>query len=76
LRQWIENDVKPSFNMRILPVDLHVAIRCASLHVPDRRPERDALIAATALTHQMAVVTRNTRDFARTGVRLVNPWDF
>ncbi len=76
LRHWIESDVKPSFNTRILPVDQHVALQCAALHVPNRKPERDALIAATALTHQMSVATRNTRDFAGTGVRLINPWEF
>jgi hypothetical protein len=42
--------------------------------VPDRQGERDALIAATALVHGMAVVTRNVADFTATGVALVNPW--
>jgi toxin FitB len=45
------------------------------MHVPDPRPERDVLIAATALTHNLAVVTRNTSDFEPLGVPLVNPWD-
>ena len=58
-----------------LPVDTAVARRCARLHVPDMRSERDALIAATALTHCMTVVTRNTADFAPTGVPLINPWE-
>jgi toxin FitB len=44
------------------------------LHVPDPRPERDALIAATALVHGMTVVTRNVADFAPMGVALLNPW--
>ena len=48
--------------------------RCAALHVPDPRAERDALIAATALVHGMAVATRNTADFAATGVALIDPW--
>jgi toxin FitB len=43
--------------------------------VPDRRGERDALIAATALVHGMAVVTRNVADFKPTGVPLINPWE-
>jgi predicted nucleic acid-binding protein len=42
--------------------------------VPNPRPERDALIAATALVHRITVVTRNTSDFASTGVQLLNPW--
>ena len=75
LRAWIQDSVLPAFAGRILPVDTDVAIRCAALHVPDPRPDRDALIAATALVHAMTVVTRNTADFAPTGVRLLNPWD-
>jgi predicted nucleic acid-binding protein len=43
-------------------------------NVPNPRPERDALIAATALVHRITVVTRNTSDFASTGVQLLNPW--
>jgi hypothetical protein len=63
-----------AFGGRILPVDAVVAIRGAGLHPPDPRSERDALIAATALTHGMTVVTRNTADFEATGVALLNPW--
>jgi predicted nucleic acid-binding protein len=55
-------------------LDTNVALRCARLHVPNRRGERDALIAATALVHGMAVVTRNVADFAPTGVSIINPW--
>jgi len=52
-----------------------LAQRCARLHVPDRRSdERNALIAATALVHGMAVVTRNVADFQPTGVSVVDPW--
>ena len=75
LRHWLGTHVFPSFVGRILPVDMDVAQRCAHLHVPDRRSERDALIAATALVHGMTVATRNVADFASTGVSLVNPWD-
>lgn len=44
------------------------------LHVPDPRPFRDALIAATARVHGMTVVTRNVADFEPTGVPIFNPW--
>jgi predicted nucleic acid-binding protein len=74
LRAWIDAQLS-RFNGRILPVDTAVALRCAALHVPDPRPERDALIAATALVHGMIVVTRNTADFEATGARVFNPWD-
>ena len=74
LRAWLDSQVAPAFAGRILAVDAHVARRCARLHVPDPRAERDALIAATALTHGMTVVTRNTADFDATGVAVLDPW--
>lgn len=74
LRRWLDEQVLPAFAERILPVDTAVALRSAALHVPDPRPVRDSLIAATAAVHGMAVVTRNERDFDGTGVRVVNPW--
>jgi hypothetical protein len=73
LRSWIDHQILPRFEGRILPIDTAVAQRCAKLHVPDPRAERDALIAATALVHGMAIVTRNT-DFEPTGVQILNPW--
>jgi hypothetical protein len=75
LRSWLEQHVLPEFSGRTLPMDTAVAQRCARLHVPDKRGERDALIAATALVHGMTVVTRNVADFLPTGVSLVNPWE-
>ena len=74
LRAWLNEQVIPGFAGRVLPVDEAVALRCASLHVPDPKPERDALIAATALVHGMTVVTRNVADFLPMGVALFNPW--
>ncbi|MBK7899594.1 MAG: type II toxin-antitoxin system VapC family toxin [Azonexus sp.] len=74
LRMWLEQQVLPEFSARTLPVDTAVARRCARLHVPDKRSERDALIAATALVHGMTVVTRNVVDFQGTGVPVLNPW--
>ncbi|EBW6364237.1 type II toxin-antitoxin system VapC family toxin [Salmonella enterica subsp. enterica serovar Oranienburg] len=74
LRTWFEQHVLPEFSGRTLPVDTAVALRCARLHVPDKRGERDALIAATALVHGMTVVTRNVADFEPTGVAIINPW--
>jgi predicted nucleic acid-binding protein len=75
LRAWLEQHVLPEFVDRTLPVDTAVAQRCARLHVPDKRGERDALIAATALVHGMTLVTRNITDFQPTGVDLLNPWE-
>lgn len=73
LRSWMHAHVLPEFSERTLPIDKAVALRCARLHVPDPRSERDAYIAATALVHGMTVVTRNLADFAPTGVRVLNP---
>ena len=75
LRTWLNSHVLPAFSERLLPIDLAVAQRCALLHIPDPRSDRDALIAATALVHGMAVVTRNTKDFVGSGVELLNPWE-
>jgi predicted nucleic acid-binding protein len=74
LRRWLNEHVLPAFSERVLPVDTHVALRSAALHVPTPRPARDALIAATALVHGMPVVTRNVSDFAPCGVDVVDPW--
>jgi predicted nucleic acid-binding protein len=73
-RAWMNGHVLPAFIGRILAVDIAVAQRSARLHVPDPRPVRDGLIAATALVHGMTVVTRNIADFEPTGVPTLNPW--
>lgn len=74
LRAWMDERVLPQFADHTLAVDASVALRCARLHVPNPCSERDALIAATALVHGLMVVTRNTADFAATGVALLDPW--
>jgi toxin FitB len=75
LRTWLTDHVLPAFADRVLAIDTTVARTCAKLHVPDPRADRDALIAATALTHSMTVVTRNAVDFEPLGVPILNPWD-
>ncbi len=74
LRAWIDHQVLPRFEGRVLAVDTAVAQRCARLHVPDPRAERDALIAATAMVYGLTVVTRNIADFLPIGVAVLNPW--
>ena len=75
LRKWLERDLLAAFATRILPVDLAVVRLASAMHVPDPQPERDVLIAATALSLNLVVVTRNIADFQPLGVELLNPWD-
>lgn len=75
LHAWLDGQVLSAFAERILPIDTAVARRSAALHVPDPRPIRDGLIAATAFVHGMTVVTRNMTDFVPTGVPILNPWN-
>ena len=75
LRTWLEDHVIPAFAGRVLSIDSQVARRCARLHVPDRGNECDALIAATALVHDMTIVTRNAKDFTFDGITVINPWE-
>lgn len=74
LRDWFENKILPTYQGRILPISTEVALRCAHLHVPNPKSAFDSLIAATALTHDLIVVTRNIADFDTTGVKLLNPF--
>ena len=74
LRRWLEG-VQMTFDGSILPLDADVAVRAARFHVPDPASDRDAIIAATAQVHGLAVVTRNIADFETFGVSLVNPWE-
>ena len=73
LRAWLEAEIMPAFSGLILPIDVSVARTAAGLHVPDPMPEMDALIAATAIVHDLILVTHNTKDFERTGIRLLDP---
>lgn len=74
LRRWIDDHILPAFEGRILAVNTAIARQCARLHIPDPRPDRDAIIAATALVHGLTVATRNDADFAPMRVPLLNPW--
>jgi toxin FitB len=75
---WLHHDVRQRFANRILVIDSMVALRWGTLVAETRRtlPLADSLLAATALTHDFTLVTRNTTDFQGTGVRLFNPWEY
>jgi predicted nucleic acid-binding protein len=62
------------FADRVLPVDARVAEVWGKLNVPDPLPAVDGLLAATAIVHDLTLVTRNTRHVDGTGVRVLNPF--
>lgn len=72
LEQWLDRLTR-DFGERILPIDALVADRWGALNVPDPVATVDGLLAATALVHDLTLVTRNTRDVASTGVRVLDP---
>lgn len=74
LKDWFHNIVLPSFDNNVMNIDKNIALTCATLHVPDKQPANDSLIAATALVHDLTLVTRNTKDFEQIGVKLFNPF--
>ena len=73
LRSWLQGVMK-EFSSQLLPFGSTTAVLCAAMRVPNRRPDRDAMIAATAKEHGYTIATRNTADFEGCGVQLLNPW--
>ncbi|MGA9665385.1 MAG: type II toxin-antitoxin system VapC family toxin [Gallionella sp.] len=76
LRLWLEHELIDWFGARILPVDIPVADRWGRLIAQMGRPAPsiDSLLAATALHHELRLVTRNQKDFVYPGLEVVNPW--
>lgn len=72
---WFTNTVQAAFHERVLPINTTTATICASLHIPNRSPENDAWIAASAIQHNLILVTRNTKDFQYPSLRLFNPFE-
>lgn len=77
LRLWLEVDLPAWFGDQLLPVDAAVADRWGRLLAEAARPlpAVDSLLAATALHHDLRLVTRNERDFVYPGLDVVNPWN-
>jgi len=74
LRSWFDNELRPGFSARTLPVTTEIALRAATFAANRTVELADHLIAATALVHNLTLVTRNVAHFAHTGVRLLNPF--
>ena len=72
--RWLDS-ILTLYDKEILPITVTVANRCGNLMAVRPLPVIDGLLAATALEHNLTLVTRNTADFAQTGVRLHNPFD-
>ena len=72
IEQWLIR-LAVGFGDRVIPIDARVADRWGALHVPDPVPTVDGLLAATALVHDMTVVTRNVKDISGTGARTLDP---
>jgi predicted nucleic acid-binding protein len=70
---WLDHLVD-SYSDRIVPVTADVARMWGHVNVPDPVPVIDGLLAATAIVHDLTLVTRNGTDVASTGVRLLNPF--
>jgi len=75
LDNWFTNRLLPAYRTRTLSVDTEVALICAQLHIPAKRPINDTYIAATAIAHNLTPVTRNVRDFQGLPLMLENPFE-
>jgi hypothetical protein len=80
LRRWVERDLRVRFAERLLPISAEIALRWGDLSGTAERegaplPVIDALLAATALSHGLTVVTRNVEDIGRAGADVLNPWN-
>ncbi|MBU3693375.1 MAG: type II toxin-antitoxin system VapC family toxin [Rhodocyclaceae bacterium] len=77
LEEWLEQELPQFFSERVLPVDAAVADRWGRMLASAGRPVPviDSLLAATAVEHDLVLVTRNLRDFGFAGLRTFNPWE-
>jgi toxin FitB len=73
LAEWVDQ-LEGVYSERILPVDSAIARIWGELSARRSLPVVDTLLAATALAHDLALVTRNVRDVTATGVQVINPW--
>lgn len=80
LQDWLDNEIMPWFGQRALPVTLAIAESWGDLAGKMKmagrpRPVLDSLLGATALTHDLVLVTRNAKDYDGLGITILNPWE-
>jgi predicted nucleic acid-binding protein len=79
LTKWLTESVRPMFGGRVLPISEDVMVRWRTLVENGRKAghtysQPDLIIAATGLHYGLTVVTRNSSDYLRTSVSIINPW--
>jgi len=80
LQDWVNNDLKNRFKNKIIELDLKTAVIWGKIHAESELkgqtlPVIDGLIAATGISYELVVVTRNIKDMEISGVALFNPWN-
>lgn len=74
IRNWLDKIIKPKFKDRVLTITAETVLICSKMHIPNQKSLADSLIAATAIEHNLTVITRNEKDFADTGAKIFNPF--
>nr|WP_315043712.1 hypothetical protein [uncultured Moraxella sp.] len=74
LENWFNYVVIPAFKNRTFIIDNEIAKICATLHIPDKKADNDEWIGATAIAHDLILVTRNVDDYAGMPVKILNPF--
>lgn len=79
LNDWLLHKIRPMFGQRVLPVSEDIMLRWRQLVEDGRKTghtfsQPDLIIAATALHHDLTMVSRDTRDYAKAGAAVINPW--
>lgn len=75
LKQWLNDFILINYKERILPISPDIALMYSRLMVPDSKPAHDALIGATAWTHNLVLVSKNVGNYSEVPVNMINPFD-
>ena len=75
LKQWLNDFILINYKERILPITPDIALMYSRLMVPDSKPVHDALIGATAWTHNLVLVSKNVGNYSEVPVNMINPFD-